>query len=251
MDDSDVQVALNVGGLDLGCQAECVHQELAQRGRWLGLLVQHVVNVVGDALEHVQDVCDGRLQRVEVGHDVLRSVLAVLGGRDELQARPLGLAVLDLVGHGDEEARVGGALGGDANGGGDVRLGLDLLAGDGGDSQVDGGVGPCAVALLAVEVLDEGGEGVEVAAGGVPADEDLAGVGAQVQGEHLLLVVHVDLDLLLSLGVGDGIAVADLDLGAVFAAGAEEGADDALLLGGPAEGVIEDGEDGLAVRVRE
>jgi len=112
-------------------------------------------------------------------------------------------------------------------------------------------VWPCAVALLAVEVLDEGGEGVEVAAGRVPADEDLAGVGAQVQGEHLLLVVHVDLDLFSRLGVGDGIAVADLDLGAVFAAGAEEGADDALLLGGAAEGVIEDGEDGLVLRVRE
>jgi len=71
INDCNVQVALNVGGLDLGCQAECVHQELTQRRRWLGLLVQHVVNVVGDALEHVQDVCDGRLQRVEVGHDLL------------------------------------------------------------------------------------------------------------------------------------------------------------------------------------
>lgn len=110
---------------------------------------------------------------------------------------------------------------------------------------MDGGVWPCAVALLAVEVLDEGGEGVEVAAGGVPADEDLAGVGAEVQGEHLLLVVHVDLDLLGRLGVGDGIAVADLDFGAIFAAGAEEGADDALLVGRAAQRVVEDGEDGL------
>jgi hypothetical protein len=116
---------------------------------------------------------------------------------------------------------------------------------------MDGRVWPCAVALLAVEVLDEGGEGVEVAAGGVPADEDLAGVCAEVQGEHLLLVVHVDLDLLGCLGVGDGIAVADLDFGAVFAAGAEEGADDAFLLGGAAEGVVEDGEDGLVLGVRE
>lgn len=116
---------------------------------------------------------------------------------------------------------------------------------------MDGRVWPCAVALLAVEVLDKGGEGVEVAAGGVPADEDLAGVCAEVQGEHLLLVVHVDLDLLGRLGVGDGIAVADLDFGAVFAAGAEEGADDAFLLGGAAEGVVENGEDGLVLGVRE
>jgi hypothetical protein len=190
-------------------------------------------------------VPDGGLQLVEVGRNLLCPVLAVLGSRDELEARPLGVTVLDLVGHGDEQARVGGALRSDTNGGGDVRPRLDLLAGLCGHSQVDCGVGPCAVALLAVEVLDEGGEGVEVAAGGVPADEDLAGVGAEVQGQHLLLVVHVDLDLLGRLGVGDGIAVADLDLGAVFAAGSQQGADDALLVGGAAEGVVEDGEDSL------
>lgn len=241
----NVQVALDVGGVDLGGQAEGVHQELAQGGRGLGLLVEDVVDVVGDALKHVEDVADGVLQLVQVGGNVRGPVLAVLGGGDELEARLLGLAVLDLVGHGDEQARVGGALGGDANGGGDVGARLDLLAGLCGDGQVDGGVGPCAVALLTVEVLDEGGEGVEVAAGGVPADEDLAGVGAQVQGQHLLLVVHVDLDLLGRLGVGDGIAIADLDLGAVFAAGAQQGADDALLVGGAAQRVIEDGEDSL------
>jgi hypothetical protein len=151
------------------------------------------------------------------------------------------------VGYWDKEARVGGALSGDSNGGGDVCLGLNVLAGDCRDSQVDGGVWPCAVALLAVEVLDKGGEGVEVAAGRIPTNKDFAGVCAEVQGEHLLLVVHVDLDLLGRLGVGDGIAVADLDLGAVFAAGAEEGADDAFLLGRTAEGVVEDGEDGLII----
>ena len=110
---------------------------------------------------------------------------------------------------------------------------------------MNGGVWPCSVALLAVEVLDEGGEGVEVAAGCVPADEDFAGVGAEVEGKHLLLVVHVDLDLLGRLGVGDSIAVADLNLSAVFAAGAEEGTNDAFLVGGAAEGMVKDGEDGL------
>jgi hypothetical protein len=66
-----------------------------------------------------------------------------------------------------------------------------------------------------------------------------------VQGEHLLLVVHVYFDLLGRLGVRDSVAVADFNLGAIFVAGAEEGADDAFLVGGAAEGVIEDGEDGL------
>jgi hypothetical protein len=109
------------------------------------------------------------------------------------------------------------------------------------------GVWPGSVALLAVEVLDKGGEGVQVAAGRVPANEDFAGVCAEVKGKHLLLVVHVHLDLLGRLGVGDGIAVADLDFSAIFAAGAEEGANDAFLLGGAAEGVVEDGEDGLFI----
>jgi hypothetical protein len=190
-------------------------------------------------------VLHGALQRVQVGHDLLRAVLAVLCRRNELQSGFLRLAVLDLVGHGDEQARVGSALRRHANGRRDVCPRLDVLAGDGGYCEMHGGVRPCAVALLAVEVLDEGGEGVEVAAGRVPADKDLAGVRAQVQGEHLLLVVHVDLDLLGRLRVGDGVAVADLDLGAVFAAGAEEGADDALLVGGAAQRVVEYGEDGL------
>jgi hypothetical protein len=48
----------------------------------------------------------------------------------------------------------------------------------------------------------------------------------------------------------DGVAVADLDFGTIFAAGAEQRADDALLVGGSAEGVIEDGEDGLICPVR-
>jgi hypothetical protein len=51
--------------------------------------------------------------------------------------------------------------------------------------------------------------------------------------------------LFSGLGVRDGIAIADLDFGAIFAAGAEEGADYALLVFGPAERVVEDREDGL------
>lgn len=106
-------------------------------------------------------------------------------------------------------------------------------------------VWPCTVALLAVEILDEGRESVQVAAGCIPTDEDLPRVCAEVQGQHLLLVVHVDFDLLGGLGVGDGIAIADFDLGAIFAAGSEECANNAFLVGWAAEGVVEYGEDGL------
>jgi hypothetical protein len=101
------------------------------------------------------------------------------------------------------------------------------------------GMWPCAVALLAVEVLDEGGEGVEVAAGRIPANEDFAGVCAEVKSKHLLLIVHVYLDLLGGFGVRDGVAVADLDFGAIFAAGSEKGANNTFLVSGAAEGVVE------------
>jgi len=104
---------------------------------------------------------------------------------------------------------------------------------------------PGAVALLAIKVLNEGGESVEFAAGGVPANENFAGVGAKVKGEHLLLIVHVDLYLFGGLGMGNGVAVPDFDFSAIFAASAEEGTNDAVLVLRTAERVIEDGEYGL------
>lgn len=113
---------------------------------------------------------------------------------------------------------------------------------------MDSRVRPCAVALLAVEILDKGGEGVEIAARGVPTDEDFAGVRPQVQRQHLLLVVHIYLDLLGRLSVGDGIAVADFDLGAILTAGAEKCSYHAFLVGGAAQRVVEDGENGLQKR---
>jgi hypothetical protein len=110
---------------------------------------------------------------------------------------------------------------------------------------MDSGVWPCSVALLAVEILDKSGKSIELAARGVPADEDFAGVRPQVQRQHLFLVVHVYLNLLGRLGVGDGIAIADFNLGAVFAAGAKESSNDTFLVGGAAQRVIEDGKNGL------
>lgn len=57
----NIQVPLDVRGVDLGCQAERIHQELSKRRRRLGLLVQHVVDVVRDALEHIQDLMHSAL----------------------------------------------------------------------------------------------------------------------------------------------------------------------------------------------
>lgn len=240
-----VQVALNVCSIDLGSKGQGVHEELAECARRLCLLVQHVVDVIRHALEQLQDLLRRALQGLNVRQHDLAPVLAVLGARNQLQATLLRLAVLDVVGNGDEGAAVGGALGGDANRGRNVGTGLDVLAGDVGDGQVNGGVWPGALALLRVKVLDEGGEGVELGAGRVPADEHLARVGAQVQRQHLLLVVHVDLDLLLRLRVRHGVAVADLNFGAILAAYTQQSSDDALLFGIAAKRVVEDGEEGL------
>ena len=152
--------------------------------------------------------------------------------------------------HLDEEAALGGALRVDGDGGADVAAGLDALAGVGGDGEVDGRVGEGARVRAGEEVLDEGAEAVELERGGVPAEERLAGVGLEGQGEHVLLVLDIDLDLVLLLGVGNGEARADLDLGAVFGTGADEGADDTAGLGRIADvssyGVVEDGEDSLS-----
>lgn len=244
---SNIQVTLNVLRVDLGSQRQGVHQELAQSRAGLGLLIQNVAHVVGDTLNHLEDLLNGALQRLNVGLQHLRTVLSFLGSRNQLETTALGLAVLDLVRNGDEQAAIGSALGGDTNGCRDVCLGLNVLSGHGGDGQVDGGVGPGAVALLAVEVLDEGGEGVQVGRGGVPAEQDLLGVCAKVQLQHLLLVVHVDLDLLLGLGVGDSVAVADLDFCAIFRTNTEQSTDNALLVLGSAERVVEDCENGLGL----
>lgn len=106
-----------------------------------------------------------------------------------------------------------------------------------------------ALALLGVEVLNEGGEGVELVACRIPADQNLLGSGLQVQLEHALLVVHVDFDLLCGLGVGHCIAVSDLDFGAIFASRSQKSTNDTLLVFRTARGVVENREEGLRLDV--
>ncbi|KAI7514801.1 Eukaryotic translation initiation factor 3 subunit [Hortaea werneckii] len=214
---------------------------------WFGFFVQDVRDVVGDALEHLEDGLDRAFQRLDVGCQELRAVFPVTGSGNDFQSTLLGFAVLDLVRDRDKETAIGGAFGGGADGRRDVGVSLDVLAGFGAHGQVDGRVGPGAFTLLRVEVLDQGGEGVEFAAGGVPAEQHFLGACAQVELQHALLVVHVDLDLLGRLGVGDGIAVLYGDLGAVFTPGAEEGADDSGGVSGAAGSVVEDGDECLGL----
>lgn len=153
------------------------------------------------------------------------------------------------MGHLDEETALGGALGVDCYRSADVASGLDILARLRGDGHVDGGMGRSAGLSAGEEVLDQGAEAVELGGGGVPPEENFAGRGLQRQGQHVLLVFHIYLDLVLLFGVGDGKARADFDFGAIFGAGADEGADDTRGLRGftavSSGGVVEDGEDGL------
>ena len=89
---------------------------------------------------------------------------------------------------------------------------------------------PCPIALLAIEILNERAERVQIRARSVPAHKYFSRVRAQMKRKHLFLVVHVNFDLFGSLGMGNGITVADFDFCAIFAADAEEGSDDALLV---------------------
>lgn len=48
--------------------------------------------------------------------------------------------------------------------------------------------------------------------GGVPSHDGFAGVGAEVEGEHLAVEVFADGDFVAAFGVGDGEGVGDFDL---------------------------------------
>ena len=102
-----------------------------------------------------------------------------------------------------------------------IRPCLDLFARLGADRQMDRGVWPGPVALPSIEVLDQSGESVEFGACSVPPDQDFSGVGFKMEGEHLLLIVHVHFDLLGGFRVAYGETIANFDFRTIFAACAE------------------------------
>lgn len=250
-----VEVVLDVEGVDLGGEREVVHEVLAQGLVGVALLVEDLADVARAALEQVLGLCEGADEALDVGQQRGGAGLVVGGGGDGLQGGAVGIAGGEAVGHLDEEAGLGGAVGVDGGRGRDVALGLDVLAGLGRDGQVDGRVGEGARLRGGEEVLDQGGEGVELQAGGVPAQEGLAGAGLEGELEHGPLVLDVHLDLVLVLDVWDREAVPDLNLGAILGAHTYEGADNAgfgrvgvcgrvgdVVVAG---GMVEDGEDSL------
>ncbi|KAJ6440420.1 hypothetical protein O9K51_06210 [Purpureocillium lavendulum] len=242
-----VEVVLDLRRVDLGGQGQRAHKVLSEGVVGLLVLVQDAIDPLAHPVEEVQGLVDRPAEALDRGSPGL----VVLRARDGLEGVPLGVTVEHLVGHLDEEAAVGGALSVDGHGGADVASRLDVLAGLGRNRQVNGGVGERARLGAGEEVLDKGAEAVELVGRGVPAEQGLAGVGFQGQGEHVLLVLDVDLDLVLLLGVRDGEAGADLDLGSIFGSGADQGADDSgglgILVDVPSHGVVEDGEDGLSM----
>lgn len=68
----------------------------------------------------------------------------------------------------DKQAVVGDAVGVDANSRRYVGPDSDILARSGGKGKMNGGVGESALAIRGVEVLDQGGEGVEFGRSSVP-----------------------------------------------------------------------------------
>ena len=178
---ADAQITLHVAGLHLGRQTERIHEELAERDARGRLLVKHVADIAANAVDESHDMSHRALQRVEVGRHLGRALRGILRcSTHSLESGPVCVAVPNLVRHGDEEARVAGALRRHTNRRRDVRAAVDGQAGRRGHGQMNSRMRPGAVALLAVEVLDEGGECVELGAGGVPAHEHLARVCAQL-----------------------------------------------------------------------
>jgi len=101
---------------------------------------------------------------------------------------------------------------------------------------------PCSFSCLlaGVEVLDQGREGVEFVTCRIPADENFPRIGAEMESQHSLLIVHVYFNLFCGFRMWDGVAIADLDFASIFASCSQEGADDAFLIRISAERVIED-----------
>lgn len=243
-----VEVVLDGQVGHLGSQGKGVHEVLAERVVAVALLVEHLADEAGNALEQIGDGFEGLGEVLNVGDNRGGARLGVGGGGDRAQGAALGVGEEELVGYLDEEARLGGALGADSHGSGDVRLGVDGRAGLGADGQVDGRVGEGAGLGGGEEVLDQGAEAVELVRGGVPTQKGLAGVGLESQGQHVLLVLDVHLNLVLVLGVGDGEGGADFDLAAVLAADTHEGTNHPCRLGVAvitSDGMVDDGEDSL------
>lgn len=155
------------------------------------------------------------------------------------------------MGHLDEEAAFGGALGIHGDGRADVAPRLDVLARFRRDGHVDGRMGRRARLGTGEEVLDEGTEAVELRRCRVPSEEGLARGGLECEGQHVLLVLNVHLDLVFFFRVRDGEACPHLSLAAIFRSGADEGSYDAsglsIFAGVSPDGVVENGKDGLSI----
>jgi hypothetical protein len=242
----NIQIPLNIRGLDLGSKSQGVQQELTHGGGGGGLLINDRLDISRHTVNHSQNLLNRALQRLNIRHHAGRALLSILSVGNGLETALISLAISELVGNGNEGGAVGSPLSGDTDGGRDVGPGLEILAGLGRNGQVNGGVRPCAVTLAAVEVLDQGGESVELGSGGVPTDENLARVGLQVESEHLLVVFHIDLNLVLGLRVAHGERGAHFDLTSILRSCSQQGTDDTFLVGVAAERVVENREDSLS-----
>lgn len=125
----NVQVALNVSWLYLGCQCKSIEKELAQCCRSRSLFVNNRLDISRHTVDHAKNLLNCALQSLDIGEDVGGPVLCVLGVGNGLQSTLLSFAIPDLIRDGNESGAVGGSLSSHTDGGGDVGTGLDVLPG--------------------------------------------------------------------------------------------------------------------------
>lgn len=207
---------LNACGVDLGSKRQCRHEVLTQGVVWLALLVNNFADPPRHTVEEVNGRLHGANKALDIGRQRCCLRFVILGRRDELESRSLGVVVSDLVGYLDEEAALGSALGVDCDGGGDVGLELNVGTRIRRYGQVYGRVRECAGLRAGEEVLDEGAEAVKFVRCCVPSEKGLARRRLQVEVEHVLLVLDIHLDLILVLGVGNGEGGGDGKFAAIF-----------------------------------
>ena len=81
------------------------------------------------------------------------------------------------MGNWKEKAGVGSTVRGEPNRRGNIRSDFDVLTWSSREGEVHGGVREGASLGRGIEVLDQGGEGVEDGRGGIPSYEDFTRVG--------------------------------------------------------------------------
>ena len=212
------------------------------------MTTRDLLDIVEDLIEHGGDLSQQGVERFEWGGgdlEVFARGGLDGGGRDEVgegrEARREEVERGALVRSDEDRVRHGregqAAVGPPEEGLGCVGLKVERLGVEG---QVHRGRAG-GERLGGVKVVNQGRERVQLRVGGEPSQDDEFRVLFQVQVDHGAVVFDIDRHLAFRPdGIGDGEGFGDLGRGT----GAEEGAEDAVVVGRSAEVRVEDrGED--------